>query len=144
MPLLFIIIYILIEITFFSLIGDALGTLPMIMLVIAGFFVGSYLIRTTGAGMRQQFMEMQTGLRGANGGRKVSDSLAHFLAGFLIILPGFLTDALGALIWFRPTRQFLAKFLNIQTLNMNASSHTRPDEDIIEGEIIEDEPRHLK
>ena len=133
MPFLFIIIYILIEIGLFSVIGSQIGTLPMLLLVVGGFFLGSYFIRTSGQNLRATLSAANQGLATA----QMTGAFARFFAGLLLILPGFFTDIIGMALLFEPSRAMLMKLLKIKTLKP-FSKDTRPHDDIIEGVIIND------
>lgn len=76
-------------------VGDRLGFLPTLALVVATAAAGSVLARREGAAawrrVRQRLAE------GAVPGPELLDGLIVFAAGVLLVAPGFLTDAAGLL-----------------------------------------------
>ncbi len=132
------IIYVLIEIALFAQFGSILGTFWVISLVLAGFIIGVYLIRLSGANARASLNELTTGSTHAKG---INQSIALIVSGLLIILPGFMTDIFGLIVLFPPTRKLISNVFakNIQT---TAQFHSNPDHsskssEIIEGEVID-------
>jgi UPF0716 protein FxsA len=99
----------LIEIAGFVIVGDAIGVLPTIGLVILTGIAGSLLLRVQGFGVMKRInAEMQAG-------RDPSRELAHgvmvLVAGVLLLLPGFVTDIVGILLFIPPIRDLGWKFL---------------------------------
>jgi UPF0716 protein FxsA len=92
----------LLEIAGFVLVGRQIGVLPTLGLVIATGIAGSILLRIEGFGVMARIgKELEAG-------RDPSRELAHgmmiLFAGILLLIPGFVTDILGILLFLPPVR----------------------------------------
>ena len=92
----------LIEIAGFVLVGRQIGTLATVGLVLASSVAGILLLRHQGFGV------MSRARAEVAAGRDPSRQLAHgvmiLLAALLLIIPGFLTDIIGLLLFLPPVR----------------------------------------
>ena len=92
----------LLEIAGFVLVGRQIGVLPTLGLVIATGIAGAILLRVQGFGVMTR---IRTELEA---GRDPSRELAHgvmiIAAGILLLIPGFVTDILGILLFLSPLR----------------------------------------
>lgn len=100
----------LLEIAGFVVVGSEIGVLPTIGLVLLSAVVGSMLLRVQGFGvMSRARAEMEAG-------RDPSKELAHgamvVLAGILLVIPGFITDIFGILLFLPPVRELAWRFLS--------------------------------
>jgi UPF0716 protein FxsA len=103
--------------------GQAIGWIPTILLGIATSFVGTLLMRAQGFNAINRFLE---GTR--HGELPVSamvDGFGISLAGVLLMLPGFLSDAVGLLLFVPPVRRLLTAWLFRQILRSPAPSRAR-------------------
>jgi UPF0716 protein FxsA len=95
----------LVEIALFVLVGQAIGLWPTLALVVLAAVTGMFLVRVNGL---QALMRMRASVEA---GEDPVGPLAHgalvVLAGVLLILPGFFTDALGLLLLIPPLRTAL-------------------------------------
>jgi UPF0716 protein FxsA len=89
-------LYVLIQV------GQLIGVLPAILLLLAVSIAGGWLVRREGARAWRAFRDA-TG-EGRIPGREVADGALVLLGGALLLTPGFVTDVLGLLLVFRPTR----------------------------------------
>lgn len=113
----------IIEIALFIIVGGAIGVLPTLALVVLSAVAGSWLMR------RQGMSAMADMQRAMTEARNPADPLAHgaliLLAGMLLILPGFFTDALGVLLLIPPARRLLitrmSRRIRVQTAGFGAS-----------------------
>jgi UPF0716 protein FxsA len=95
----------IVEITLFIVVGGAIGVLPTISLVLLGIVLGSAIIRMTGLRTLEQLSaDLETG-RG-DGGRLAHGAL-KMVAGVLLIIPGFFTDAVALLLLVPPIRRLV-------------------------------------
>lgn len=99
----------ILEIAGFIVVGGRIGVLPTIGLTLLSVVVGVALLRSQGAGAVSR-------IRAAAGSGKVPGrELAHgamiMLAGILLIIPGFLTDIVGLLLFLPPVRDFVYRLL---------------------------------
>lgn len=137
-----------IEIALFIKIGGWIGVWPTLALVILAAVVGAAVVRTQGIG---QLRRLQTAIET---NRDPSGPLAHgaliAAAGVLLILPGFLSDAIGLLLLIPPVRGALIRALGrrVQARTV-VFTQSRPDApprdyagDAIEGEyeVLDDVP----
>jgi UPF0716 protein FxsA len=87
----------LLEIAAFVLVGSKIGVLWTIALVILSSCAGSILLRIQGFGaMRRIRAELEAG---RDPGREVAHGFMILAAGVLLLLPGFVTDIIGLLLF---------------------------------------------
>lgn len=95
------------EIATFIVVGGAIGVLPTIALVLLAAFAGVAVIRRQGV---QTLGRLQASL---DSGGDPSGPLAHgallFIAGVLLVIPGFLTDIVGLLLLVPAVRAALVR-----------------------------------
>lgn len=97
------------EIAVFVLVGSQIGVLATIGLVIATTIAGSLLLRVQGFGALSRIRAaMETG---APPGREMVHGLMIMVAGVLLLAPGFITDALGLLLFLPPVRDLAWRLL---------------------------------
>lgn len=99
----------LVELVLLIEVGERIGLGPTVLLVILTGVVGASLARREGA---RTWSEVRRELgRGRIPGRELLSALLVLLAGALLVTPGVLTDAVGLLVLFRPTRGRLVDLL---------------------------------
>ncbi|MGL5949177.1 MAG: FxsA family protein [Aeromonas sp.] len=104
-----VIALIVLEFTVLIEIGSALGALPTLGLLILMAVLGSSLVRSEG--IKTLLLAQQKLQQGEAPGREVISAVLLALAGILLMIPGFLSDAL-ALVLLQPwLRQWLANKL---------------------------------
>ncbi|MGE8105700.1 FxsA family protein [Allorhizobium sp. NPDC080224] len=97
LPLVLFLIAPLVEIASFILVGQAIGVLPTLGLIILAAFAGVILLRYQGAGiLRRLQSEAQ---RGMDPGRELVRGALLVVAAFLLIVPGFFGDIIGILLF---------------------------------------------
>jgi UPF0716 protein FxsA len=101
-------------------VADAIGVLATIVLLIAGWPLGTWALRSRGrAAWRRLAAALSEGGSARTGGgppaREVVDGALVLLGGVLLMVPGFITDVLGLLLLLPPTRA-LARPLLIRNL----------------------------
>jgi UPF0716 protein FxsA len=93
------------EIALFVELGGRIGLWPTLALIVLTALVGAWMLRWQGfatlARARRQLAE------GALPVAEVFEGLCLLVAGALLLTPGFLTDAVGALLLLRPVRLML-------------------------------------
>src|SRR3954466_10911148 len=105
MPLLLILLFIvvpIVELFVIIQVGEAIGVLPTIALLIADSVLGSMLMRSQGRTAWRRFHAARAGGRMPPRGG-LAGVLVIFGGAFLLT-PGFLTDILGAILLLPPTR----------------------------------------
>src|SRR3954471_10258403 len=83
-------------------VGEAIGALPTIALLVADSILGSMLMRSQGRTAWRRFNAALT--EGRIPHREVLDGALVIFGGALLLTPGFLTDVLGVLLLLPPTR----------------------------------------
>src|SRR4051812_36843991 len=105
MPLLLILLFIvvpIVELFVIIQVGEAIGVLPTIALLIADSVLGSLLMRSQG---RTAWRRFNTALAEARiPHREVLDGALVIFGGALLLTPGFVTDILGLVLLLPPTR----------------------------------------
>ncbi len=158
---LFIVVPIL-ELAVIIQIGQAIGILPTIALLIADSVLGAVLMRSQG---RAAWMRFNAALaEGRVPGREVMDGALVILGGALLLTPGFLSDFLGLFLLLPPTRAIVRKLLAARygsrlmaTAASGAQSRvfgfgraTRPprgparDDDVVDASATDVDPRRTE
>lgn len=125
------------EIAVFILVGGEIGVFATLALIILSAILGLIIIRRQGL---EHVRRLQTSIKA---GEPPLLDLLHtvmlVIAGFLLLLPGFLTDAVGLMLLLPPLRSGLGKWLLgvLSRPGRSGAHHTI----IIEGEAWESEPQ---
>jgi UPF0716 protein FxsA len=117
-------VFILAEIAGFILVGNAIGVLATLALILFAMIAGSILLR------RQGFATLARVRADLAAGKAPAEPLAEgtvlTLASLLIMVPGFLSDLLGIALFVRPVRAALWRVLRrraaMRPLQRNAAS----------------------
>ncbi len=97
----------LIELYFLIQVGSVIGALPTILLSILTAVIGGYLVRRQGLAV---LMRVRTMLdRGETPALELVDGAMLLLCGFALMLPGFITDAVGFALLAPPLRHALIR-----------------------------------
>ena len=147
MPLLLLLLFVvvpIVEIYVIVQVGEAIGVLPTIGLLIADAFLGTWLFRREGR-------KAWEALRLAIGehrlpSREVADGALIVVGGALMLAPGFVTDGVGLLCVFPPSRAALRRLLSVWVgrrllgvATPPAAPPNRPRQsDVIDGEIVDE------
>jgi UPF0716 protein FxsA len=114
-----------VEIYLLIKIGAYVGAFNTVVIVIVTGFIGAYLARLQGM---QTMFRMRTSLQqGIMPTNDLIDALLIFIAGIVLLTPGFVTDAAGLLILFPHTRRIFKQFLQrklkrwVENQNLNIS-----------------------
>ena len=100
----------LLEIAGFVIVGSEIGVLPTIGLIILSGVVGSVLLRWQGFGAIQRIRrEVEQGNAPA---REGAHGAMIMLAGLLLLIPGFLSDVLGLLLFIPAVRDLAWRYLS--------------------------------
>lgn len=98
----FLLLLPLVEIAGFVVVGRQIGVFPTLALIIATGIAGGMLLRHQGFGVMARIRKE------IEAGRDPSRDLAHgvmiLLAGLLLVIPGFVTDIVGILLFLPPVR----------------------------------------
>jgi UPF0716 protein FxsA len=128
------------EIWVFIKAGEAFGALPVLLAVVAAMLVGVAVIRRQGAKTLASLREALAGAPLPKGG--AGEAALVYLAGILLILPGFLSDiAAIALLIPMVRRMLLARLGRHYAVHVQMNwppRQTRPP--VIEGEAVDITP----
>ena len=136
--LFFIIIFLpFVEIYTLIVVGNYIGSFNAILLIILTGIIGLYLLRNQGI---RSLINLRSNPKGFDPtADNILKTLFTPIGGFLMLIPGFITDFLGLLILLPLTRIFLIGliFSYIGSLNNNPMNK-KSNEDWIEGEYKKD------
>lgn len=105
LPLILLFLLVYIEITLFIKVSDVLGVALTLILIISTSCLGVSMVRQQGF---RTLIQMQTKLaQGENPAAEMVKSVSLFIAGFLLLIPGFFTDFLGLLLLLPPVQKLL-------------------------------------
>ena len=145
MPLILLLLFVvvpIVEIYVIVQVGEAIGVLPTIALLIADAVLGTWLFRREGRraweALRQAIGEHRIPTR------EVADGALIVVGGALMLAPGFVTDAFGLLCVLPPTRAVLRRVLSawlgrrlLAPVGPRIPRRRRPHE-IIDGEVLDE------
>ncbi len=167
MPLLLLVLFIVVplaELYVIIQIGQEIGIIPTLLLLVADSIIGTMLLRSQGRMAWQRFNAATAA--GRIPAREVADGALIILGGALLLTPGFLTDIFGLLFLIPPTRAFVRRFVvgmfarrsPVGYVGLKAAPHAQrawqqrrarrtgegpPNGDFVEGtatELSDDEP----
>ncbi|MEU3979829.1 FxsA family membrane protein [Streptomyces sp. NPDC026672] len=139
-------VWLVLEIWLLTLVAGAAGGFAVLLLLVAGFVIGSVVVKRAG---RRAFRSLNEALQ--RGGSPESGGGNGFLmlAGLLLMIPGVISDAVGLLLLVPPLRKALGRYTERavdRTLRratpgsfgdafQQARIH-RPDGKVVQGEVI--------
>jgi len=88
-------------------VGDAIGVVWTILILVADSLLGSFLLRSQGRAVWKRFNEAMQAGRMPH--REVQQGVAVIFGGALLLTPGFLTDILGLALLVPPTRAVIVR-----------------------------------
>jgi len=110
-------------------VADAIGVTAMIVLLIATWPLGSWALRRQGAAAWRRLGAAVA--EGRAPGREVLDGALVLIGGVLLIIPGFISDLVGALALLAPTRglmrALLARNVRSRLVVRTVAPGSRPD-----------------
>lgn len=117
MPLLLVLLFIVVPIAELYVIiqvGQAIGVVPTLILLLADALLGSWLLKHEGRSAWRRFNEALAARRFP--GREVADGALIIVGGTLLLTPGFITDVFGLFLLLPPTRAISRRLLKRLTL----------------------------
>jgi UPF0716 protein FxsA len=147
MPLLLLLAFVvvpIVEIYVIVQVGEAIGVIPTVLLLLADAVLGTWIFRREG---RRAWRALQQAIGEHRvPTREVADGALIVLGGALMLAPGFVTDAVGLLCVLPPTRAMLRRALSVwvgRRLVGGPSPAARPRRggrhDVIDGEVVDEE-----
>ena len=125
-------------------VGHAIGVLPTLLLLIASWPLGIWALGSQGRAAWRRLGEAIDARRPP--GREVLDGALVVIGGALLIIPGFITDAIGVVLLLPPMRRLTRRFMMLaikRRVFARAArfAHVRPSYDV-DGTATElDQPR---
>jgi UPF0716 protein FxsA len=117
MPLLLILLFIVVPIAELYVIikvGELIGVVPTLILLLADALLGSMLLKHEGRSAWRRFNQALAERRFP--GREVADGALIIVGGTLLLTPGFLTDIVGLFLLLPPTRAISRRLLKRFTI----------------------------
>ena len=111
-PVLLVLVFVVVplaELFVLIQVGQEIGTLPTIGILVVDSILGSLLLRSQGRAVWRRFNEALNNRRPP--AREVLDGALVIFGGALLLTPGFLTDILGLLLLLPPTRAVVRRVL---------------------------------
>ncbi len=90
-------------------VADAIGVLATVVLLLLSWPIGSWALRSQGRAAWRRLGDAVAA--GRSPGHEVLDGALVVLGGVLLIVPGFISDVLGALALLPPTRSLMRRLL---------------------------------
>ena len=114
------------EIALFVVIGGWIGVWPTLALVVLAAVAGVTILRGRGLSAARALRRPMAGLQ------PVADGALIAIAGVLLILPGFLSDAMALLLLIPPLRRMLITTVATRIIVYPAEYRPEREEDIID------------
>jgi UPF0716 protein FxsA len=117
MGLLLVLVFIVVPIAELYVIiqvGEWIGVVPTLLLLLLDAVVGSWLLKHEGRSAWRRFNQALG--EGRLPGKEVADGFLVILGGALLIAPGFITDIFGILLLVPPTRALARRILRRWTI----------------------------
>jgi UPF0716 protein FxsA len=134
------------------LVGDAIGILPTLAILVLDSLLGSWLLKSQGSAVWRRFNEAIQAGRIPH--REVIDGVLVIFGGAFLITPGFLTDIVGLLLLLPPTRSTFRRLVVrrlggrvvVAGVDRVGRRRVEPDGEWVEGTAtdIDSEPRRLE
>ncbi|MDO1584724.1 FxsA family protein [Rhizobium oryzicola] len=113
------------EIAGFVIVGRAVGVWGTLGLVLLSVLVGSLLLRSQGVAVLRQIND--EGRQGRVPAKAIVDGAMMVLGSILLIIPGFLTDILGLLLFVPPVRDAIWRMIGERAVVRTSSYRSSSD-----------------
>ncbi len=134
--LLILLVAAIVELAVLVAVGNAIGVLATIGLLILASLVGAALLRREGTRTLVAFREALRTRRPPH--RELIDGMLIATAGVFIVLPGFVSDVLGLLLLLPPTRALVRRRM-LRSAVLHTPVRFAPG-DVVEGEVVDEPP----
>lgn len=126
------------EIAVMIAVGNAIGALWMIVLLLVGPLIGLQLVRRQGAQTMAAFSEAVWKRQQPH--QEMADGVLIAAAGVLIMVPGFISDVAALFLLFPPTRKLvsrrIARRAEAAALKFEHEQRFGPGQ-VVEGEVVD-------
>ncbi|MFO1131719.1 MAG: FxsA family protein [Hyphomicrobiales bacterium] len=115
-------------------VGQLIGVIPTLMLMLLGGVIGARLIKSAGTSVAAALrspVQTSTPLAGLGG-----QAAARTVSGLLFLLPGFFSDLVGLLLFLPWVRRWLGSKFRVQTFTVPPDHESRFGQ-VIEAEAVE-------
>lgn len=136
--LLLLLISTIVEITVLIMVGQAIGVLATILLLIGATALGVWLLRREGTRTLTAFREAMVSRRVPQ--RELADGVLIAMAGVLIMVPGFVSDVLALFLLFPPTRAIVTRGLTRRAEAAARTAHGSAEPFVVDSVIEADDP----
>lgn len=134
--LLILLVTAFVELTVLVMVGDAIGVLPTLGLLLLASVVGMALLRREGTRTLLAFIEALRTRRPPH--REVIDGMLLSAAGVFILVPGFVSDIVGLVLLLPPTRALVRRRM-LRSAPRSAPRRFTPGT-VIDGEVVDESP----
>lgn len=114
----------IVEIALFIKVGQTIGLLPTLALVIGAALLGGLLLRLQGIAVLGQLRSNMTA--GRMPGRTIADTMMLGVAAVFLVLPGFLSDIVALALLLPPVRSWIYSALARRVRVVNPGAARRP------------------
>jgi UPF0716 protein FxsA len=115
----------LIEITVLILVGSSIGVFPTIGLIILTGLLGIVLLRVQGFAVLSRIRHDMD--RGLVPDKSLADAAMIALAGVLLMIPGFVSDIIGILLFLPPVRVLIRRAIGRRVTIVRTGARARAD-----------------
>ena len=129
-------IYAYLELSLFIKVADSIGVFLALIAIIASSVIGLYLI--TKQGLKNLSIMQQKIANHQSPKDEIIKSVSLLFSGFLLLIPGFLTDILGAILLIPVVQEYIVRFIVGKLpfkVRSFSSSRSVQVNDVIEGEF---------
>ncbi|MDH6626015.1 UPF0716 protein FxsA [Streptomyces sp. LBL] len=148
-----IVAWLVLEIWLLTLVAGAASGFVVLLLLVAGFVLGSVVIKRAGRRAFQNLNEaLQRGGAPSDSSKGGGNGLM-MLGGLLLMIPGLISDAVGLLLLVPPVQKALSRYAErtVERKLREAATGTlggafqqarmrQPDGKVVQGEVVRDEP----
>lgn len=113
----------IIEIAIFIKVGQTIGLLPTLALIIGAALLGGMLLRQQGVAVIGQLRSNVSA--GRMPARNIADAMMIGLASLLLVLPGFLSDIVAVLLLLPPVRSWIYAALASRVTVVDSTGYRR-------------------
>jgi UPF0716 protein FxsA len=136
----------IVEVLVMIKVAGSIGGLTTLLLVLGTCIIGGVIVRRVGA---RAWAELQQSAAAGRPPRDIVDKVIVLLGGVLLLVPGFITDAIGIVLLIpftrRWTRRLVGSYVGRRVRVVGGPAQSRPsaygdviDGDVIEGEVVDD------
>ncbi|WP_329548808.1 FxsA family protein [Streptomyces sp. NBC_01356] len=149
-------VWLVLEIWLLTVVAGAASGLTVFLLLVAGFILGSVVIKRAGRrafrNLSETLQQQQSGVAPTSGTGKGDGNGLMMLGGLLLMIPGLISDAFGLLLLIPPVQKALLRYAE-RTIDRKIAAASpgtlgdafqqarmhRPDGKVVQGEVIRDD-----